>query len=84
MYEGEIIVGAVENGEFYHVQVGNRREKIAKSSGALWKLMNGGAESGDENEEVLFRSRCVRNLREIYGYSPNISCLVRNSFNLCY
>lgn len=46
----------VENSKLYYVQVGNRREKIAKSSGALWKLMNGGGESGEDNEEVLFCS----------------------------
>lgn len=33
-------------------QVGNRREKVARASGALWKLMDGGDGSDDDNEEV--------------------------------
>lgn len=33
-------------------QVGNRREKVAKSSGTLWKLMDGDVGSSDEDDEV--------------------------------
>lgn len=33
-------------------QVGNRRDKVAKASKALWKLMDGEEDSDDENESV--------------------------------
>lgn len=32
--------------------MGNRREKVARASGALWKLMDGGDGSDEDNEKV--------------------------------
>ena len=33
-------------------QVGNRRDKVAKASKALWKLMDGDEDSDDERDSV--------------------------------
>ena len=39
----------------YCGQVGARREKVAKASTTLWKLIDGGADSNDEDDKVPLR-----------------------------
>lgn len=47
------------------MQVGNRRDKVAKASKALWNLMDGDENSDDERESVRYH-RCHDVTRKIF------------------